>query len=183
MSQQPQKQLTAAQKIEQLENAVVSLNQTILNLTRQNQMLQEGLSLLNDKVSSMVAAMDAGLKVNDDTINHISQQRKVEDMKKKVENLLDQGVVKKSEEVTKNSFVVIREIDTSNGKVINPRLQFVTRLLNQDSLAKMLGKKAGESVKFTDDGSVVVEIEEVYEIQENKQESQASESESSEAQA
>lgn len=160
-----EKTLTAAQRMEVLEKSLATLDQALMNLTRQTQMMQDALGLLNDKVSAMVVALSSGLSVSEESINQINTDMKVTEMKAKVEKLLADGIVAKSDEVTKNSFVVVREIDMETGNVINPRLQFVARVLNDDSLSKVIGKKAGESVKLADDASAAIEIEEVYEIQ------------------
>jgi hypothetical protein len=85
-------------------------------------------------------------------------------MKKKVEDLLKNGSLEKAEEVTKKSFVVVREMNSETGAVINPRLQFVVNILNEESLQKLLGKKAGDSVKFVEENPAVIEIEEIYNI-------------------
>jgi len=168
------KTLTAAQKIEGLEKAFGSVDQTIFNLTRQVHSLQDALILLNDKVTAMVVALTNGSTVTEELLDQINKQLKVTEMKEKVNNLLNEGTLVKSEEVTKNSFLVVREIDVENGKVINPRLQFIARVLNEESLNLVLGKKAGDSIKFSENGSVVIEIEEIYEIQNKQVETQVS---------
>lgn len=158
------KTLTAAQRIDAIQDTLGKTDQTIFNLTRQMQLLQDALTLLNDKVAAIVVALSSGQAVTEQAIDEINTDRKVSEMKEKVEKLVSQGVMSKSEAVTKNSFLVVREINTENGKVINPRLQFIARILNQESLDKVLGKKVGDSVKFVDENPAVIEIEEVYEI-------------------
>jgi hypothetical protein len=164
-TEQTKTTLTAAQRLEVLEKSIVTMDQALGGLGRQAQMLQEALTLLNDKVSAMVIALSSGILVNEENLNEINTQQKVADMKSKVEKLLSDGIVTKSEEVTQNSFVVVRELDSESGKVVNPRLQFVARVLDEESLNKMLGKKTGDSVRFTDENPGVIEIEEIYEIQ------------------
>ena len=158
-------QLTAAQRIERLETAVITLDKAIYQVGRQVATLQDAVTLLNDKVSAMVVALSSGLAVNDDTLNRINLESKISEMKQKISTLVENGTIEKSEEVTNESFLVVREINSSTGEVINPRLQFAVRALPEEDRKKILGKKVGESVAFSSEKpDLVVEIEEIYSI-------------------
>lgn len=163
-----QVKLTASQRLEGLEQALPVIDQAVYNLMRQVQSIQDALTLLNDKVSAVVTALSNNLPVNDSTIDQISMDQKVKEMKTKVEGLLSENLITKSEEVTKNSFVVVRELEESSSKVLNPRLQFVARMLDDDTLKKILTKKVGDSLKLSDESLSIVEIEEIYEINKNE---------------
>jgi hypothetical protein len=127
-------------------------------------MVRDALTLLNEKVNAMVTLLSLGQEVNDSNLDKVVEQKRVEEMKKKVSELLESGSLKKAEEVSKKSFLVVREINTETGAVINPRLQFVVSILNEESLGKLLGKKAGDSVKFVEDNPASIEIEEIYDV-------------------
>jgi hypothetical protein len=157
-------QMTAAQRLLRLEDAVSTLDQVIYNQAQQFAAMREALALLNEKVSAMVTLLSMGQMVSDSSIDQVVEQKRIEEMKKKVEDLIKNGSLEKAEEVTKKSFVVVREINSETGAVINPRLQFVVNILNEESLQKLLGKKAGESVKFVEENPAVIEIEEIYNI-------------------
>jgi len=157
-------QMTAAQRLLRLEDAVSTLDQVIYNQAQQFAAMREALTLLNEKVSAMVTLLSMGQLVNDSSIDQVVEQKRIEEMKKKVEDLIKNGSLEKAEEVTKKSFVVVREINSETGAVINPRLQFVVNILNEESLQKVLGKKAGDSVKFVEENPAVIEIEEIYNI-------------------
>jgi type II secretory pathway component PulJ len=157
-------QMTAAQRLLRLEDAVSTLDQVIYNQAQQFAAMREALALLNEKVSAMVTLLSMGQTVSDSSIDQVVEQKRIEEMKKKVEDLIKNGSLEKAEEVTKKSFVVVREINSETGAVINPRLQFVVNILNEESLQKLLGKKAGESVKFVEENPAVIEIEEIYNI-------------------
>jgi Mg2+ and Co2+ transporter CorA len=175
-------QMTAAQRLLRLEDAVSALDQIIYNQAQQFAAMREAITLLNEKVNAMVTLLSMGQLVNDSSIDKVVEQKRIEEMKKKVEDLLKNNSLEKAEEVTKKSFVVVREMNSETGAVINPRLQFVVNILNEESLQKILGKKAGESVKFVEENPAVIEIEEIYNIvtkdAEIEKDSQASESNS-----
>jgi Mg2+ and Co2+ transporter CorA len=175
-------QMTAAQRLLRLEDAVSTLDQIIYNQAQQFAAMREAITLLNEKVNAMVTLLSMGQLVNDSSIDKVVEQKRIEEMKKKVEDLLKNNSLEKAEEVTKKSFVVVREMNSETGAVINPRLQFVVNILNEESLQKILGKKAGESVKFVEENPAVIEIEEIYNIvtkdAEIEKDSQASESNS-----
>jgi hypothetical protein len=158
------KQMTAAQRLLGLEQSVGALDQTLYNQAQQLSMVRDALTLLNEKVNAMVTLMSLNQPVNDSTIDQAIEQKRIEDMKKKVENLVKSGSLEKAEEVSKKSFLVVREMNSETGAVINPRLQFAVSILNQESLEKLLGKKAGDSVKFVENNPAVIEIEEVYNV-------------------
>jgi hypothetical protein len=158
------KQMTAAQRLLRLEEAVSIMDQLAYNQANQLSMVRDALTLLNEKVNAMVTLLSLGQEVNDSNLDKVVEQKRVEDMKKKVSELLESGSLKKAEEVSKKSFLVVREINTETGAVINPRLQFVVSILNEESLGKLLGKKAGDSVKFVEDNPASIEIEEIYDV-------------------
>jgi hypothetical protein len=158
------KQMTAAQRLLGLEQSVGALDQTLYNQAQQLSMVRDALTLLNEKVNAMVTLMSLNQPVNDSAIDQVIEQKRIEDMKKKVEDLVKSGSLEKAEEVSKKSFLVVREMNSETGAVINPRLQFAVSILNQESLEKLLGKKAGDSVKFVENNPAVIEIEEVYNV-------------------
>lgn len=181
-------QLTAAQRLLGLEQSVGALDQALYNQAQQLSMVRDALTLLNDKVNAMITLMSLGQTVSDAAIDQSIEQKRVNDMKKKVDDLVTSGALKKAEEVSNRSFLVVREMNAETGTVINPRLQFAVSILNPESLEKLIGKKAGESIKFVEDNPAVVEIEEIYEVvlkekETNQEESAAQKTENSQEQA
>jgi hypothetical protein len=157
-------QLTAAQRLIGLEQSVATLDQALYNQTKQLSMMRDALSLLHEKVNAMILLMSLGHTVTDEAIDQVIEQKRIEDMKKKVEDLLAAGSLEKAEEVSKKSFLVVREMNSETGTVINPRLQFAVSILNQESIQKLIGKKVGDSIKFVEDNPAVIEIEEIYNV-------------------
>mgnify|MGYP005844624215 CR=1 FL=1 len=164
MSKDNKKQLTAAQRLLGLEQSVGALDQALHNQAQQLSMVRDALTLLNEKINAMIALMSLGQTVSDAAIDQYIEQKRVDDMRKKVQDLVDSGSLEKAEEVSDKSFLVVREMNGETGTVINPRLQFAVSILNPESLQKMVGKKAGESVKFVENNPAIIEIEEIYNV-------------------
>ncbi len=162
--QNENKQMTAAQRLLGLEQSVSALDQALYNQAQQLSMIRDALSMLNEKVNAMITLSSLGQSFSDAAIDQVIEQKRVEDMKKKVDSLLEAGSLQKAEEVSNKSFLVVREMNGETGNVINPRLQFAVSILNQESLTKLLGKKAGDSVKFAEENPAIVEIEEIYDV-------------------
>lgn len=164
MSEQ-KKELTASQRLMGLEQSVRLLDQALANMANQMEVLRNGMLLINDKQTAIVTALSTGQAVNNQSLDTIVEQQKVEDMKTKIAGLVANNQLKASTDpVDDMSFVVVREINKESGEVVNPRLQFPIRTLNKESMEKIVGKKAGDSVSFVDGNPAIVEIEEVYTI-------------------
>lgn len=157
-------QLTAAQRLMGLEQSFRLLDQAIGNLANQVGLVKDGLMMMNEKQEAIIAALSTGVQVTNETIDQIIENKRVSDMKEKVQNLVSQNRMSPSDAVTKMSFLAVREINTETGEVINPRVQFAVGILNDESKEKIIGKKVGDSVKLDDNNPASLEIEEIYEI-------------------
>jgi len=165
MSKEKDKQqLTAGQRLIGLEQSVATLDHALYNQTKQLSMIRDALSLLHEKVNAMITLMSLGHTVTDQAIDQLIEQKRIEDMKKKVEDLVSASSLERAEEVSEKSFLVVREMNGETGTVINPRLQFAVSILNQESIQKLIGKKVGDSVKFVEDNPAIIEIEEIYNV-------------------
>src|SRR5690242_16307611 len=110
---------TAAQRIEALENAFMSLYHTADNMARDLLTAKEAIKLLGNKLDAVAKLA----KLSDDDIAKIMIENNIAELKGKIDNLVEKGVLTAEEEVKENSFVVGREID-QDSTVVNPRLQF-----------------------------------------------------------
>jgi hypothetical protein len=154
---------TATQRIEDLERALMSLYQTADNMARDLMNVKDALKLLGNKADAMVKALQRdGVKINDETISEIMIENNIEELKQKVSTLVTQGILSPSEEIADSSFVVGRDLD-SEGKVVNPRLQFAFSGINPEVREKLKGRKAGEVITFAEDKNKF-EVLEVYTI-------------------
>ena len=162
--------LTAAQKLEQLENKIAQLNELVLADRRSIEVMAEEIERTNTNLSFLARRQngiievltDKNLATNDD-VNRKIEEYEVNDLKEKLKFLVDQGVLVKDEDGTVNdkSFVVAR--DLLNGEVVVPRLQFSIPSLREENKQLILGKKVGDIIT-TDKSEVSTEITEIYKI-------------------
>jgi len=163
MSNQQQDKRTASQRIDDMERGLMALYQTADNMARDLMTIKEAIKLIGNKLDSVVKASSRGEALNDEVIAKIMVENNVEELKEKVTNLVNQGVLVAAEEVGPNSFVVGREID-ENGVVANPRMQFVVSALGAEVKDKFPGAKAGQTLELQE-GKWKFEVQEVYNIQ------------------
>ena len=157
------KQLTASERLDNLERSLISLYQTADNMARDVLTIKDAIKLLGNKVDAIVKASASGMTLNDENLAKLMIENNVAELKTKVENLVTQGYLAVEETVTMNSFVVGREVD-DNGEVQNPRLQFAAAALQDGLREKLIDKKVGEKVVF-EEGKLAFEVMEVYKIQ------------------
>lgn len=153
-----------SQKIEDLERAVIGLYETMNNIARDLNIVKEGLKLLGQKSNAMIRVMTKGLSVNADTVSDEMTLITIEDMQGIVANLIAQGVLSPATEITENSFVVGRDLlSTDQTVVANPRLQFAMAGVPADIRPKLVGSKVGDILQITE-GKDFLEILEVYAV-------------------
>lgn len=163
-TQKPNPTRSAAQKIADLENAVMSLFNVADNLAKDLTTVKNALKLLNNKVASIVKASTTGEEISDEVLDRLMIENNCEELAQKVTNMVTQGIVVAEEQVSENSFVVVSEMDDSE-KIVNPRLQFALKALSAELQAKLLGAKAGD-VLLLEEGKLKVKVLESYKIQE-----------------
>lgn len=162
MSNQQQDKRTASQRIDDMERGLMALYQTADNMARDLGTIKEAIKLLGNKLDSVVKASRQGETLTDEVIARIMVENNMEELKEKVTNLVNQGVLKAAEEVGPNSFVVGREIG-DDGAVANPRMQFVVSALQPEVRDKFPGSKAGQILELQE-GKWKFEVQEVYSI-------------------
>lgn len=153
---------TATQRIEDLERALMSLYQTADNMARDLMTIKDAIKLLGNKLDAVVQASERGT-VNNDVVAAIMVENNVSELKSKVDNLVAQGILAAEEAITDKSFVVGREVD-SEGKVVNPRLQFTMGALPPETSAKLVGGMPGQVITLQED-KLKFEVLETYAIQ------------------
>lgn len=153
---------TAVQKIDDLERAMMSLYQATDTLAKEIGTIKEAIKLLGNKTDSIVKVTQRGEALSDESISKAMIENNVEELKQKVQNLIDQGLLQSEQTISENSFVVGREIDSS-GLVTNPRMQFVLSTLKEEIRSKFIGKAVGEILNL-EEGKWSFEILESYSI-------------------
>jgi hypothetical protein len=160
--QEEPKKRSAGERLDDLENAVMSLFQLSDNITRDILTIKEALKLLNNKVDAMAKASVSGEQFSDDVLKRIMIENNCAELASKVNAMIEQGFLVSEGEVSENSFVVGEEVD-NDGKVLNPRLQFVFQALKPELKEKLLGVKTGDTATITD--VLKFHVSESYRIQ------------------
>lgn len=159
MSNQPQKQRSATERLNDLEQAMLNLYQTVDNMARDLLTIKDAIKLLGNKTSAIVTV--AG--ISEDAVGAAMVANNVKDLGDKVADLVKQGFLSAEAVVTANSFVVGREQD-DEGKVVNPRIQFTVAALDPEVQSKVIGHGTGEVISIAE-GKLKLEILESYAIQ------------------
>lgn len=132
----------------------------VYNLSRENEIMKEALSLLNEKQTAIVSLNNEGKSLSDDNINEKIVSMKELALKNVVDARLESGDIISTDSIGENSLVISREL-TEEGKVENPRLQFIVGRLVPELKGKFVGLKAGDLVKG-EEGKLDIEIMEIY---------------------
>jgi len=159
----------ASQKIQALEDVILSYNQKFDILAEELDFLKTQVQAVAKRLNAAISAAEGGALTNDSVAKLIIEDN-VKELKAKVEYLVQQKVLEVSEsgEITERTFVVGREV-SKNGDEVNPRIQFAMPALQDSDLkGKLLGVKAGEIVKPDEEDGLSLEISEVYNIVEQK---------------
>ena len=150
---------SASERIENLENGLVSLYQTADNMARDLNMVKDALKLLGNKLDSVVKAASNGEVITDEVVSRYMIENNVAAM-------VDQGILVDQAQAEDNSFVVGKEVDDA-GKVVNPRIQFVLNRLDKALQDKIKGSKK-DDVLTLQEGKLKFQILELYSIQNPK---------------
>lgn len=163
-SQQPAAaKRSATQRIEDLEKVVSTLYGTADNMARDLIAVKEAVQLLGSKVDALVTAVSSKEDVSDKVIARIMTDNKVEVLKGKVKNLVDQNIFVATESLDENGFVVGREIGVDTDDVTNPRLQFPIATASALVKEKLKGAKPGDVVVI-EQGKFRFEVLETYKV-------------------
>lgn len=158
-----QVKMTAAQRLEGLEQAMALTDQTLGNIATNLQTSISALTLLSKKLEAVIRLGDAGKAITSAAVANEIIDMNVEELAEKVADLKEKGVAVDSEIVEENSFIVGRELSPETQEVVNKRMQFPLFGLKKDKKDLLIGKKAGDIVTL-EEGRNLLEIMEVYSI-------------------
>jgi hypothetical protein len=154
--------ITAAKRIEMLE-------QSNANLKKMIEILAEELDKLSQGVVSLGKRFDASLNVaaqgelNDAKVDEYLMNQQIIEFKNKVDLLIQQGVLVSAETITdENHFVVGKEM-SKEGQIVSPRTQVAVNSLEAKIKEQLIGKKTGDLIEFDEDKLSFL-IDEVYSI-------------------
>lgn len=134
----------------------------VYNLSRENEILKDALQLLHEKLDAVISLQNKGLPLLDENINEAVVEMKVNELKQRVDTMLQNGTITTSEVVGEDSLIVSRELN-KQGVVENPRLQFLVGRLVDELKGKFVGKRAGDLV-VGEDSKLDIEIMEIYDL-------------------
>lgn len=163
MSEQNKGTRNASQRIEDLERAMVSLYQTADNMARDLMTVKDAVKILHNKVSAIVTAYTRDKTFSEESVTAVMIDSNVEELKSKLNTLIEQGILVAEEVVTDASFVVGRELDDNN-VVVNPRLQFTMAGVQETVRGKLVGAMSGD-ILLLEEGKLKFEVLETYQIQ------------------
>lgn len=157
---------TASERLEIVENTVNSLIQAVqpmANMAQDLMALREAVKLLNNKLDAVVKCTNAGSPLTDENLNQVMTQNNAKELEDRVSKMVSDGLLAATDVVQKDSFVVINEAD-SNGKIVNPRMQFLlSALQNEEIKGKLEGATVGANVPVGESGASL-NVLEIYNI-------------------
>lgn len=146
---------TATERLEILENTVNSIIQAIqplANMAQDLMGLREAVKLLNNKLDAVVKSINAGTALTDENLSQLMTENNANELQEKVTKMVGDGLLAATDTIGKESFVVINEQD-SDGKIVNPRMQFLlSALQNEEIRGKLEGAKVGTNIPVGDKG-------------------------------
>jgi hypothetical protein len=152
----------ATERLEDLERTIMQIIQAIQPLemvARDVQGLKEALKLINNKLDSVTKCINEGIQLTDENIGTKMTENNAKELETKVTNMVTQGVLAATDTAGPESFVVISESD-ENGKVVNPRMQFLVSALQHDEVrGKLNGAKVGANIPVGDKGGSITVLE------------------------
>jgi FKBP-type peptidyl-prolyl cis-trans isomerase (trigger factor) len=134
----------------------------LYNIARENEILKDALQLLHEKLDAVITLQNRGLPLNDDNINEAVVEMKENSLKERVTEMLQQGSIEPVDTVGEDSLIVSREL-SKEGKVENPRLQFLVGRLVDELRSKFVGKKVGDLIQG-EENKLDIEIMEIYNL-------------------
>lgn len=147
-------QLTATQRLEKLENAIVETIEAAQFLVQENSKLKAVIEDLEAKIEAIIKVQQIDAQVNEFIVNKNEQ-----DLKDRVSALVEKGEIEPCETIGPETFVVALE-KNDEGTITNPRIQFsMITVSDADLKVELIGKKTGDVFKYK---TANVEILETY---------------------
>jgi hypothetical protein len=134
----------------------------LYNIARENEILKDALQLLHEKLDAVISLQNRELPLSEGNINEVVVEMKVNSLKERVDQMLQQGAIKVTDVVGEDSLIVSRELN-KEGKVENPRLQFLVGRLIDELKSRFVGKKTGDLIQG-EENKLDIEIMEIYDL-------------------
>lgn len=159
-NEQQEKPRTAVERLNDLEGSIKLLDNAIGQLMGRDDRNEKAISLLSKKLE----AIKRSVGLSDETVAKLLVEIDLEDLKKRVSDMVGQGLLSASDIIdAEKSFVVARELSPDGLQVSQERIQFAVFTQSDEAKAALAGKKVGDLVKIVD-GMNLVDIQEIYSI-------------------
>ena len=173
MSEDTQKKVdnrTATQRLDALEQVCGALYNTIQELIRANDRiaplvadvptLKDAARLLNKRVEALVSVADASSGISYHTVSAKMIEMNVADLKAQIDGWVSNGALTVNETGADATSFVVAEETSTDGTVVNPRVQFPMNSQSEEIQAQIAGKKAGDKVSLGEDklGLTILEL-------------------------
>jgi hypothetical protein len=164
-SSEGSQKLNATQRIEALENSLLQSNQKFSILAEEIDRIAELVKRMGLKLNAVIEAGSGG-NLSKEGVSQVLVDNAVKELKAKTEQFVTMGIIEPADQDASidsdEYFIVGREVD-ENGNVINPRIQFALKSLEDSLRSTFLTKKIGDLVS-NDNKSFPIEIVELYKI-------------------
>lgn len=165
-TQQPKKPMTASERLDAIELGFKMLDSGLADLFQNAEVIRQAIKLLDNKVNSMVKAVNNGEPLTEEVLERIMKDNFATELKQKVEDLKTKGELSDAESIEADSFVVLKQIASEGGAVIDPRFQAPVSRLSEEVKSLLMGKKVGDLVSLTDaEQALVLEIYKIMTMQ------------------
>ena len=165
-TQQPKKPMTASERLDAIELGFKMLDSGLADLFQNAEVIRQAIKLLDNKVNSMVNAVNNGEPLTEEVLERIMKDNFATELKQKVEDLKTKGELSDAEYIEADSFVVLKQIASEGGAVIDPRFQAPVSRLSEEVKSLLMGKKVGDLVSLTEaEQALVLEIYKIMTMQ------------------
>lgn len=158
--EQQSKNLTAAQRLDALEQGLAMVDGSIGKLYNILDRTTRAITLLSKKLEAVKRA--SGL--TNDQVASVLQEIDLGELKDRVDEMVNNNVLKPSESIEiEKSFVVVRELNRDTNEIAEQRTQFPTFNLPETFKTALANKKVGDIVDLGENRNLV-EILEIYSV-------------------
>lgn len=162
----------ATQRIEDLEevakvtyNGLVEVSNVLRGLANMQgdlNLIKDALKLLNKKTEAIIQTATPETGITVDSVTALVTKMNVVDLTAQVAQYVANGQLTLTDTATDDSYLVCEE-SNSEGKLVNPRIQFRMDSVDPATKTALSGKKVGDLVS-TGEGKYDVKILEIYTI-------------------
>ena len=163
---------TATQRIEDLEKVLTVLYQAaqrhedilggLGGLKNDMTLVKDALKLINKRTDAIIQSASSDSGITSASVDTLVIQMNVAELVQQTANYVTAGHLAPTDTIVDNTFVVCEE-HNSDGKVINPRIQFKLDTQDPATQESLKGKKAGDTVSFGEN-KFTVKVLEVYSL-------------------